>query len=365
MALLSVQAVLVFNFDKEIGIANGLTNAGVGIGLFAIPPLVQLLIENFGWRGGTVILSAIYANICACGSILKPTESEIQMRSRHKHHKDTSMTDKTNLRYVEDSKDQSVEKSTVLVSLTRSFSKFKKSFDFSLFYTNPNFIGLFVCGLFIGLSYSSVIIYIAPKAVDEGMSRLNASYIMSIIGICQVLGRILAGVIVDRQHTLKPSMICGITTVLSGATTFLYPIGNSFAFMTSVSFLFGISSGFFNCLHLLVGKEYVGVNHASGAFGWFQVAWALGSFAGIYVQAYLYDTTGTYLASFAVAGTFQILAGLCLLIGPCVKTGNRLLKGRHERIGDDEKPDKEAKQGKDVIVMRKTNYDMVKDSTTI
>ncbi|XP_072048425.1 monocarboxylate transporter 12-like [Amphiura filiformis] len=360
IALLAVQGVIVFNFDKQIGIANGLTNAGVGIGLFAIPPLVQLLIENFGWRGGTLILSAIYANISACGSILKPTESEIQMRKRHKHHKDSSKTDKTDLGYVEDSKGQNTKRST------RTFSKFKKSFDFSLFSTNPNFIGLFVCGLFTGIGYTSVIIYIAPKAVDEGMSKLNASYIMSIIGICQVLGRILAGVIVDRQHTLKSSIICGITTALSGATTFLYPIGNSFAFLASASVLFGVSSGFFNCLHLLVGKEYVGVNQASGAFAWFQVAWALGSFAGIYMQAYLYDTTGSYLTSFAVAGTFQILAGLSLLIGPCVKTGNRLLKRRHERIGEDDKPDKDTKlYPKDSIVMRKMNYEMIKDSMTV
>ncbi|XP_072049564.1 monocarboxylate transporter 12-like [Amphiura filiformis] len=311
MAYLSVQAVLFFNFDKHIGIAVALANAGIGIGFFAFPPLVQLLLDNFGWRGCTLILSALYANICVFGSILKPSKSEIQMRQRHKHHKHSL---KTKL------EDQCFE-----ITLRRTFSKFKKSLDFSLFY-NPSFIGLFLCGLFTGFSFGPAVIYITPKAVDEGMSKINASYIISIFGICQVLGRILAGVIVDRQHTLKPSMICGVTTALSGATTFLYPVGNSFTFLASASFLFGIFSGFFNCLHLLVGKEFVGVNQASGAFAWFQVAWAFGSLAGIYLQAYLKDATGNYLASFAVAGTFQILAGFSVLIGPCLHTVNRLRK---------------------------------------
>ncbi len=367
LALLAVQAVLVFNFDKRVGVAVALANTGAGVGLFTLPPLVQLLIGHLGWRGATMILAAIYANICVCGSVLVPTESELTMRKHHREHrhktdagapdggnrtdtkdskgqrdqqepledrkdesakyeglqttikkcpddkqdteaqkyqrllessrqdlpegtKDIETYQKISTEYPEDvpfedsqitSRTEGTSKSTGLFS--RTLLKLIKSFNLSLFYTNPNFIGFFMCGLFIGIGYSPILIYIAPKAVDEGMSKLKASYIMSIVGIFQVCGRLIGGGIADRK-TVSPSIACGITTILAGGFTFLFPVNNSFAYMATVAFLFGMSSGVGNCLHLLVAKEYVGVMQVSGAFAWFQFAWAFGAFAGIYFQ---------------------------------------------------------------------------------
>ncbi len=366
LALLAVQAVLVFNFDKHVGVAVALANTGVGVGLFSLPPLVQHLIGHLGWRGGTMILAAIYANICVCGSILVPTKSELTMRKQHRQHRHKTDTDDdggnkthTNIskeqigqkECLEDTKDTETSKYECLQTttnksvdvkqdteapkyqrllessrqnlpestkdaetskpskeypeeghnfkdsqitsktegtnkttiLSRSLSKLIKSFDLSLFHTNPNFIGYLMCGLFVGLGYTAILIYIAPKAADEGMSKLKASYIMSIVGIFQVCGRLLGGGLVDRK-LVSPSIASGITMVLAGVFTCLFPVNNSFAFMATVAFLFGMSSGVYNCLYLLVAKEYVGVMQASGAFGWFQFAWAVGGFAGIYIQ---------------------------------------------------------------------------------
>ncbi len=313
-----------------------------------------------------MILAGIYANICVCGSVLVPTESELLMRKQHRQHRhktdasadgvsrtDTkdakrgqqecpeNMNDTESIKYeglqttkkkcpddkqdVETHKYQCLPESTPqeppeskkdtevskykniskeylehevkdsqIISrtegtnktkgvLSRTFFKLIKSFNLSLFYTNPNFIGFFICGLFIGLGYNAIVIYIAPKAVEEGMSKLKASYIMSIVGIFQVCGRLLGGGFADHK-TVSPSIACGIATVLAGGFTFMFPVNNTFAIMATVAFLFGMSSGVCNCLHLLVAKEYVGVMQVSGAFGWFQFGKALGAFAGIYIQ---------------------------------------------------------------------------------
>ena len=37
-------------FDRSRGLALGLTSAGVGIGIFVIPSLVQFIIDEAGWR---------------------------------------------------------------------------------------------------------------------------------------------------------------------------------------------------------------------------------------------------------------------------------------------------------------------------
>ncbi|CAH1277592.1 SLC16A12 [Branchiostoma lanceolatum] len=45
-------------FDKRHATANGIAVCGAGVGIFALPPLFQFLIDEFGWRGSLVIVGA-------------------------------------------------------------------------------------------------------------------------------------------------------------------------------------------------------------------------------------------------------------------------------------------------------------------
>ncbi|MBT5187895.1 MAG: MFS transporter, partial [Kordiimonadaceae bacterium] len=46
-------------FNKKRGLAFGLTMSGGGLGYAYTPPLVQYMIDNYGWHSGYYILSAI------------------------------------------------------------------------------------------------------------------------------------------------------------------------------------------------------------------------------------------------------------------------------------------------------------------
>lgn len=41
------------------------------IGTFIFPPVIQLLIDTYGWRGCTVILAGVFLNICVCGALMR------------------------------------------------------------------------------------------------------------------------------------------------------------------------------------------------------------------------------------------------------------------------------------------------------
>nr|XP_006817454.1 PREDICTED: monocarboxylate transporter 12-like [Saccoglossus kowalevskii] len=58
-------------FNKRHALANGLVYAGVGIGLIIFPPIYQLLINKYGWRGAILVISAINMNIVVCGVLLR------------------------------------------------------------------------------------------------------------------------------------------------------------------------------------------------------------------------------------------------------------------------------------------------------
>lgn len=52
--------------------AYGIAMSGSGIGTFVLAPAVQELIDLYSWRGALLVLSAIVANLCVCGALLRP-----------------------------------------------------------------------------------------------------------------------------------------------------------------------------------------------------------------------------------------------------------------------------------------------------
>jgi MCP family monocarboxylic acid transporter-like MFS transporter 14 len=66
--------ILVDFFDKKLGIANGLTMAGSGLGAFAFAPLTKLCINYFGWQSTMVIMGSITLQCCVLGALLRPVE---------------------------------------------------------------------------------------------------------------------------------------------------------------------------------------------------------------------------------------------------------------------------------------------------
>ncbi|XP_034465629.1 monocarboxylate transporter 12-B-like isoform X2 [Hippoglossus hippoglossus] len=47
---------------------------GSGIGTFILAPVVQLLIEQYSWRGALLILGGFVSNLCVVGALMKPLE---------------------------------------------------------------------------------------------------------------------------------------------------------------------------------------------------------------------------------------------------------------------------------------------------
>ena len=76
--------ILIYYFDKRLGRANGIAQTGVAAGIFAIPPLLQIFIDTFGWRGALLLLGGIVANIGVCAGLFRPTSIEYKNRTSGK-----------------------------------------------------------------------------------------------------------------------------------------------------------------------------------------------------------------------------------------------------------------------------------------
>ncbi|KAG5889296.1 hypothetical protein JTB14_031943 [Gonioctena quinquepunctata] len=84
--------IVAYYFDKRRSFATGLAVCGSGIGTFIFPPLIQLLLDEYGWRGTTLILAGLFLNLIVCGALMrdlpwtsKKQKSLAKERKRNRH----------------------------------------------------------------------------------------------------------------------------------------------------------------------------------------------------------------------------------------------------------------------------------------
>ncbi|KAM6915886.1 monocarboxylate transporter 12-B-like [Xenentodon cancila] len=68
-------------FIERKALAYGIALSGSGIGTFVLAPAVQLLIEQYSWRGALLILGGFVSNLCVCGALMRPLEHKPVKRS--------------------------------------------------------------------------------------------------------------------------------------------------------------------------------------------------------------------------------------------------------------------------------------------
>nr|XP_023024052.1 uncharacterized protein LOC111512181 [Leptinotarsa decemlineata] len=102
--------IVAYYFDKKRSFATGLAVCGSGIGTFIFPPLIQLLLDEYGWRGTTLILAGLFLNLIVFGALMRdlPWTSEKQ--------KSLAKQRKTNRHLKRKNKGSSVDSFSVSIS---------------------------------------------------------------------------------------------------------------------------------------------------------------------------------------------------------------------------------------------------------
>lgn len=84
--------IVAYYFDKKRSFATGLAVCGSGIGTFVFPPFIQMLLDEYGWRGTTLILAGLFLNLAVCGALMRDlpwthqklkTLAKARKRNRH------------------------------------------------------------------------------------------------------------------------------------------------------------------------------------------------------------------------------------------------------------------------------------------
>uniref|UniRef100_A0A3B4ZTY0 Solute carrier family 16 member 12 n=1 Tax=Stegastes partitus TaxID=144197 RepID=A0A3B4ZTY0_9TELE len=288
-------------FRQRKALAYGVAMSGSGIGTFVLAPAVQLLIELYSWRGALLVLSAVVANLCVCGALLRP----ITLQEEEEAEEDEGA-------------EQCGEKQLC-----------DKEYRFLLL---PDFLGLAVSFLVLASGCSLPFVYLVPYALSAGVSHQHAAFLMSILGVIDIVGNVTFGWLTDRR-CLKPyRLACYIFSVgMEGLCCLFTPLLRSFPLLVPFAVLYGYFDGAYVALIPVVTSDVVGAPYLSSALGVVYFLHAIPYLISPPIGGWLVDITGSYTATFFLSGA-ALLASAVVLFTVAGIRRCRLTVGKHKPL---------------------------------
>ncbi|XP_053889359.1 monocarboxylate transporter 12 isoform X1 [Malaclemys terrapin pileata] len=301
-------------FNKKKALAYGIAMSGSGIGTFILAPVVQLLIEQFSWRGALLILGGFVLNLCVCGALMRP----ITLKEDHKHPPEFLEQE-----YVSEAQKQDLKRLSICSPLIKAWSHeclcccSWQEYNFLLM---PDFMVLAVSVLFMAYGCSPLFVYLVPYALNVGVSHQQAAFLMSILGVIDIVGNITFGWLTDRRCLKKYRYVCYLFAVgMDGLCCLFLPILQSFPMLVPFSFTFGYFDGAYVTLIPVVTADVVGTASLSSALGVVYFLHALPYLVSPPIAGWLVDTTSSYTASFILCGFSMIFSSTLLCFARLAK----------------------------------------------
>lgn len=161
-------------------------------------------------------------------------------------------------------------------------------------------------------------IFLPDRGKENGLEKHEASWLISMVGISNTIGRIVFGYIADFKFVNRLMMyntvlvVCGVVSVFSFVCT-------NYASMMVYSFCFGLLIGVYTCLTPIVLVDLLGLEKLSNAFGLVLLYQGIGAVVGPPIAGAIFDSTKNYDNSFIMMGMCLLVSGLMLYPIPCIK----------------------------------------------
>jgi len=239
-------------FERRRTLANGLSVSGSGVGNFAIPPLIQLCVDEFGLAGALLILSAIMLHVCVAGALMRPPVI--------KHCQQASQNTSVDKHTAVESDKQQQQQSSITVT-----AYCNRLFDWPLL-TNAVFLVYGFSAMLIFTGYPPLYIMLPDHARQIGIGKPGAAFLVSILGLSDMIGRIGFGIFADFDLVPKRVIFVGCMAAAGSLVCVLTRVEHyvGLAVLCGVT---GLFAGAFFTFLMVILAEKLGVQRLHSAFG--------------------------------------------------------------------------------------------------
>jgi len=275
------------SFVSKRGTAIGITSAGGGMGAIILAPFATYLISSFDWRTAFMVMGLISGSgMIAASLILIKEPGDIGYLPY-------------GMKAEPVEKDPAKEESRLEppgLSLGQAWKK-------------QPFWFLVLTWLFLSLGLHMVFIHVVPYAAEMGIAPMDAAFILSLLGLSNILGRLVVGKLADAIGAKAIGVSCAL--IQTGALLWL--MGSTrlwmlYAFAVAYGFLWGGGS----TITTILTADIFGMRSLGIIMGMMSGGWAVGAAIGPAIGGYLFDMTGHYSTAFG-AGAAALLAAACLV----------------------------------------------------
>ncbi|KAM6913685.1 monocarboxylate transporter 4-like [Lycodopsis pacificus] len=274
-------------FSEKRPLANGLSAAGSPVALCCLSPLGQVLQDQYGWRGGFLILGGILLNCCVCGALMRPLVAPKALKSKD----------------LEQDNEEGTEKKKKPNAKLLDFSVFKDT-GF-LIYTVA--ASIMVLGLFVPP------VFVVSYAKELGNEDTKSALLLTILGFIDIFARPTCGVIAGLKW-VRPHCVylLSFAMLFNGITDLVGSQAKDYASLVVFCIFFGISYGMVGALQFEVLMTIVGTEKFSSAIGLVLLMEAIAVLVGPPGAGRLLDATKDYMWVFLLAGSEVVLSAVVL-----------------------------------------------------
>jgi len=186
--------------------------------------------------------------------------------------------------------------------------------DMSLF-KSMTFNVICLSGFITFLGFFVPFMFLAARAVDGGADKESASFLLSIIGVTNTIGRVACGALSDHPK-VNVLLVNNLALTVGGLVTMLTPMFPSYNMLMVYAAIFGLAIACFASLRSIIVIEFLGLENLTNAFGLTLLFTGISATLGGPLAGMFYDATKNYDYSFFLSGSMILLSAiLCYPLG--------------------------------------------------
>jgi len=263
-------------FKKRWSLVTGLVTCGSGVGTMAMAPIINVIVERYGWRKAVRISSVQMVMVSFISLLYKPRLPK-------------------NMEMEEESKKRPMFDTNIL--------------------KNKAFIA-FVAALFVFmLSYQVPFVHLAQMATEYGIPRGQAVLLIGIISVFSTVGRLFFGHVADSPRINRLYMY-QIAFLAIGVANTLCTVLKTFPALLIYCLLFGFFEGCYVCQVAILTGDIVGPESMASAVGLVFGIKSIPLTLGAPIAGALYDVSNSYQVAFLVAGAMPVITSCIMFTIP-------------------------------------------------
>lgn len=258
-------------FDRRLGLAIGIANAGIGIGSALVPLIAGMLIMRYGWRSG-------YLGLAIIALVVTWPMAWLFLREQHARGTVTAAA------------------AAPLFGIPfREASRLHKFWLLAGAY------------FLLGVVNTALITQQIPMLIDSGVTPQAAAFVQSIFGIAMMVGRLATGYVIDRVFAPRVMIVVALGAAMACA---MYGVGVSGGLVFLSACLIGLVVGAeFDVLAFMI-KRYFGMVAYGKLYGVIFAVFQFGGGIGAAALPISRGYFGSYTPGLYAFGVILVLSAL-------------------------------------------------------